>query len=53
MSEYISVVKQKKFEEMLRHEEGRDDDGRVEMELKDVGSLKIALTTLAGCPKTS
>ena len=38
---------------MLRHEEGRDDDGKVEMELRNVASLKIALTTLAGCPKTS
>ena len=38
---------------MLRHEEGRDDDGKVDMELRDVASLKIALTTLAGCPKTS
>ena len=38
---------------MLRHEEGRHDDDKVEMELKDVAALKIPLTTLAECQKTS
>ena len=53
MSEYIAQAKQMRFEEMLRHEEGRHDDDKVEMELKDVAALKIPLTTLAECQKTS
>lgn len=39
MAEYVSELKQVRFEEMLRHEEGRNDDGKIEMELKNVASL--------------
>lgn len=53
MSEYVAQAKQKRFEEMLRHEEGRHDDDKVEMELKDVAALKIPLRALAACQKTS
>ena len=53
MSEYVSEVKQARFEEMLRHEEGRNDDAKIDMELTNVASLQISLVTLADCPKTS
>ena len=39
MSEHIAEVKQQRFEELLRHEEGRSDDHRVDRELKDVLGL--------------
>ena len=41
------------FEETLRHEEGRNDDNKIEMELPDVGPLGVSLSTLADCPKAS
>ena len=41
------------FEETLRHEEGRNDDNKIEMELPDVVPLKVSLSTLADCPKAS
>lgn len=53
MSDFVCEAKQARFEEMLRHEEGRNDDGKIEMELPHVASLQISLVTLADCPKTS
>ena len=53
MSEQTAEARQATFEEMLRHEEGRWDDHRVQTELTDVAALKISLATLADCPKTS
>ena len=33
MSDYIKSLKQIQFEKILRHEEGRNDDNKIDMEL--------------------
>jgi hypothetical protein len=38
---------------MLRQLEGREDDDKIQMEIKDVSTLNISLITLADCPKSS
>lgn len=53
MSEFISESKLLKFKQMLRTLEGREDDNKIEMEIKDVSILNVSLLTLADCPKTS
>ena len=53
MSNIISDGKLKKFQQMLRQLEGREDDDKINMEIKDVSSMSISLLTLADCPKTS
>ena len=53
MSEVINEAKTKKFRQILRQLDGRDDDNKIEMEIKDVSSLSISLLTLSDCPKTS
>lgn len=53
MSTLLAGERQKRFEEMLRHEEGRTDDADIKMELKDVSRLKVSLATLAECAKAS
>lgn len=53
MTAQLLEAKQKTFEEMLRHEEGRETDDNIQMEIKDVAAMMIPLTTLANCPKTS
>jgi hypothetical protein len=53
MSEIVSKGKLVKFQQMLRQLEGREDDDKIDMEIKDVSTLNISLLTLADCPKTS
>lgn len=38
---------------MLRHSDGRSDDSKIEMELKDLAALKVSLAMLAGSQKAS
>jgi hypothetical protein len=53
MSEYVQEGKLLKFQQMLRQLEGREDDDKIQMEIKDVSTLNITLITLADCPKSS
>ena len=53
MSDIIAHSKQVTFEETLRHQEGRNDDRKIQMEIEDVTTLKVSLQTLADCPKAS
>lgn len=53
MSKIIADAKQKAFIDMLKQEESRNDDHSIDLEIKDVGALKVSLSTLASCPKTS
>ena len=36
LSDEIAKQKQEKFEELLRHEDGRSDDNKIELEIKDI-----------------
>jgi hypothetical protein len=53
ISEYVAEAKQKRFEDLLRHEEGRSDDHKIDMELKNVQALQVSLAALAECKKAS
>lgn len=53
LSAAISQAKQLDFLEKLRHEEDRHDENAIEMEIPDIETLKVSLTTLALSPKES
>lgn len=48
-----AIAKQLDFLEKLRHEEDRHDENAIEMEITDIETLKVSLTTLALSPKES
>ena len=52
-SNSIAVAKQLDFLEKLRHEEDRHDDNAIDMEIPEIETLKVSLTTLALSPKES
>ena len=53
LSAAIALAKQLDFLEKLRHEEDRHDENAIEMEIPEIETLKVSLTTLALSPKES
>jgi len=53
MKEIIAEIRHNRFQELLRHEEGRSDDQKIKLEITDVTALKVSLATLAECLKVS